>query len=101
MIKCEVTQEFTLEKFNELKNIQRKTSKNEKGKLFIGDIIECSKEMADYLLGENRLKRAFVKILEVVPEIKDVDKAIEDIKESAKEEVKKEKKTNKKKKKIK
>ena len=67
MIKVEVTEEFTLARFDELKNIQRKGN-DLKGRLFIGDEFECTKELADYLLGGNKLKKAFIKILEVIPE---------------------------------
>jgi len=67
MIKVEVIEEFTLGRFDELKNIQRK-SREEKGRLFVGDIFECDKELADYLLGANALKRAFVKVIRIIPE---------------------------------
>lgn len=69
MIKVEVINEdFTLERFNELKNIVRK-NREEKGKLFKGDVFECSEELCDYLSGNNPLKKAVVKIIEVEPEI--------------------------------
>lgn len=72
MVKVEVIEEFTLGRFDELKNIQRK-SREEKGRLFVGDIFECDKELANYLMGENALKRAFVKVIEIIPEeIKEV-----------------------------
>lgn len=67
MIKVEVLEDFNLKAFNELKNIVRKTTNNEKNKLYQGDIFECDKEMADYLLGNNVLKRAVVKVIEVEP----------------------------------
>lgn len=69
MIKCEVIKEFTLERFNELKNIQRR-SFDTKGKLYVGDTFECDKEMADYLMGDNKDKQVVVKVIEVEPEIK-------------------------------
>ena len=69
MIKVEVIEEFTLERFDELKNIQRKGN-DVKGRLFTGDEFECTKELADYLLGGNALKRPFIKIIEVKPEKK-------------------------------
>lgn len=69
MIKVEVIEEFTLGKFDELKNIQRK-NKNTEGRLYVGDIFECNQDMADYLTGENKLNRAFVKVIEVIPEEK-------------------------------
>ena len=67
MIKVEVIEEFTLGRFNELRNIVRKT-KEETGRLFIGDIFECTEEMADYLIKTNKENRAFVKVIEVIPE---------------------------------
>ena len=70
MIKCETIQEFTLEKFDELQNIKR-ISKNQVGKLFVGDTFECSKEMADYLTGNNKNGDVVVRIIEVKPEIKE------------------------------
>ena len=69
MIKVQVIEDFTLARFDELKNIQRK-AREEKGKLFVGDIFECDKETSDYLLGDNPIKRAVVKVIEVVPEKK-------------------------------
>ena len=66
MIRVEVTEEFTLGRFNELKNIQRK-GRNETGRLFRGDTFECTEEMADYLSGNNGLKKAFIKVIEILP----------------------------------
>lgn len=69
MIKVIVTEDFTLGRFNELKNIERATSnKNEDGHLYKNDKFECNEEMAKYLGGENGEHRAFVKVIEVVPE---------------------------------
>lgn len=71
MIKVVVTSEFTLGKFAELKNIERADiNKKEEGHLYVGDKFECTKEMADYLTGENKVHRSFVKIIEIIPEIK-------------------------------
>ncbi len=68
MIKCEVIKEFTLKKFDELKNIKRR-SIDIKGKLYVGDTFECDKEMADYLMGNNKNRQVVVKVLEVIPEV--------------------------------
>ena len=68
MIKCEAIADFTLEKFNELKNITRKLLE-EKSKLFKGDTFECDEKMADYLTGNNALNKVVVKVIEVMPEI--------------------------------
>ena len=70
MIKVEVIENFTLERFDELKNIKR-TAIEEKGKLFFGDSFECTKEMCDYLLGNNPKGKTVVKVIEVVPEVKE------------------------------
>lgn len=67
MIKCEVTKEFTLERFDELKNIQRRRI-DTKGKLYVGDTFSCTKEMADYLMGKNLKGDVVVKVIEVEPE---------------------------------
>ena len=67
MICCEVIKDFTLEKFGELENIKRKKI-DTKGKLYIGDTFECTKEMADYLLGKNDKNIVVVKVIEVIPE---------------------------------
>lgn len=71
MIKCEVIiKYFTLEKFDELKNITR-ANIDEKGKLFKGDTFDCTKEMAEYLAGCNPLNTVAVKIIEVKEENKE------------------------------
>ena len=96
MIKVEVINEdFTLERFNELKNITRK-SKEEKGKLFKGDTFECSETMVDYLTGNNPLNKVVVKVIEVEPKI-EKDPVAKEIKIQAVKEVQ-EIKPNKKKK---
>lgn len=73
MIKVKVIEDFTLGKFNELKNITRK-QKEQEGKLFIGDIFECDEKMADYLTGNNSINRAVVKVIEVIPEKENTEK---------------------------
>lgn len=71
MIKVEVIETFNLERYNELKNIQRKGA-NTIGMLYVGDKFECEKELADYLLGDNPIKKAVVKVIEVIPEKKEI-----------------------------
>ena len=66
MIKVEVIEDFTLERFDEIVNLERKSA-GPVGRLKVGDIFECQKDLADYLLGENRLNRPFVKVIEVIP----------------------------------
>ncbi len=67
MIKCEVIKDFTLKRFNELKNIKRK-SFDTKGKLYIGDTFECDEDMVKYLTGNNDEGEVVVKVIEVEPE---------------------------------
>ena len=71
MIKCEVIKEFTLERFNELKNVVR-IRKDVPGSLFVGDTFCCEKDIADYLLGDNDRKVVVVKVIEIIP--KKIDK---------------------------
>ena len=91
MIKCEVIKDFTLKRFDELVNIQRKTVKTY-GKLYIGDTFECNKEMADYLMGNNPKNETVVKVIEIEPKI--VNEKVEETEEIIKP--KKTKKKNKK-----
>jgi hypothetical protein len=93
MIKCVVIKQFTFKRFDELKNIKRK-SVDASGKLLVGDEFECSKEIADYLTGNNPLNEVVVQVVEVEPETK----PIEEVEESVKEEIVEPKKSKKKKK---
>lgn len=67
MIKVEAIKEFTLNRYNELKNIKR-ALKDEPGKLYVGDTFECEKELCDYLLGNNPVNEVVVKVVEYIPE---------------------------------
>ena len=70
MIKVEVIEDFTLGKFNELRNLVRKNpNKNEQGWLYLGDNFECTEEMVEYLTKTNKEGRAFIKVIEVIPEV--------------------------------
>lgn len=68
MVKCEVIKEFTLERFGELKNIERR-SISTPNKLYVGDKFECSENLADYLTGNNSKNETVVKVLEIEPKI--------------------------------
>lgn len=92
MVKCEVIEKFNLKDFAKLKNIKR-VAKNVEGKLFVGDTFECDETMADYLTGNNVLKKAVVKVIEVAK--KETTKEAKIVEEVIKEE--KPKKSNKKK----
>ena len=64
MIKCVVTEDFSLREFAKLTNIVRK-ARNVEGKLFVGDTFECDEEMAEYLTGKNPLNKVVVNVIEV------------------------------------
>ena len=66
MIRVEVIKDFTLEEFDKLKNIKRKKL-DTKGKLYVEDVFECTKEMADYLMGNNKNGDVVVKVIEIIP----------------------------------
>ena len=97
MIKCEVIEEFTLEKFDELKNLVRaREDKNQNKKLYLKDTFECDKEMADYLTGGNSYKKPYVKIIEIIPvEEKPVEEDLDNVNEAEMKEVKPKKKRKK------
>lgn len=68
MVKVEVIEKFTLKKFDELKNVERGAGNPDiKGSLTAKDTFECTKEMADYLTGNNPFKKIVVKVIEVEP----------------------------------
>ena len=67
MVRVEATENFTLEAFDELKNLERKSG-GVKGQLNTGDTFDCTEEMAKYLMGENKLNKVVVKVIEVKPE---------------------------------
>ena len=74
MIKAIAIEEFTLgnnpkAKFEDLQNIVRKNPENnETGKIHAGDTFECSKEVSEYLLGANKVERAVIEVIEIIPE---------------------------------
>lgn len=69
MVKAVVIEDFTLEKFKELKNIIRNNpNKDLEGKLYVKDTFECTEKMAEYLTKTNALGRPFIEIIEVVPD---------------------------------
>lgn len=94
MIKCETIREFSLEKFDELKNVVRyNPNKKQHGKLYVRDTFECDKETADYLMGNNQKGITVIKVIEVIPEEDVFEKYEEEIiKEEAQEKPKKSKK---------
>lgn len=68
MIKVEVIKEFTYKDFDNIKDtLKRASSKNEDGRLYEGDIFECSKKIVEYLTGKNEEGITVIKIIEVQP----------------------------------
>ena len=58
-------------RFNEIKELVRANpQKNAEGVVYVGDKFLASKDLADYFLGNNKLEKAFVKVIEVIPEKK-------------------------------
>ena len=88
MVRCETIREFTLERFNELKNIKRR-KQEEDGRLFVGDEFECNEELAEYLTGNNAKNQIVVKVLEIIPEKKKVVKVTKTTNKNNKKKTKK------------
>lgn len=78
MIKVEVLEDFNLKDFGELKNLERKTGKDQEGRLFKGDTFECDEKMCEYLCGKNPLNKAVVQVVEVIPEKEEVKKVLKE-----------------------
>lgn len=74
MIKVEVLENFAFARYNEIEDTLQSKAIKQKGRLFLGDIFECNKEMSDYLLGDNPIKRPVVKIIEIIPEVEEKPK---------------------------
>lgn len=72
MIKCEVIENFTLEKHNELKNVKKIVDRKD-NEFGARDTFECTKDMAEYLTGKNVLNKTVVKVIEIIPEIKELE----------------------------
>lgn len=73
MIKVEVLENFSLQAFDELKNLTRyNPTKNQKGKLYTKDTFECSEKMCEYLSGNNALNKKVVQIIEIEQPKKEV-----------------------------
>ena len=75
MVRAEVTTEVDVGRFNEITEVIRKNAQNDtNGHLFVGDIVLCNDEIAEYLNGNNKNKTSYVKIIEVIPEVKEEKK---------------------------
>ena len=82
MVKLRAIEQFTVEKFDELKIVERNQNNihHKEKTIYYHDIFECTKEMAEYLSGKNKYIRAFVEVIEIMPE---------EVKEEKKETIKK------------
>ena len=73
MVKVQAIIDFTYKNYKQIKDLESKNIKQE-GKIFYGDIFNVEDDEAKYLAGENKNKIAAVKVLEVIPEIKEEKK---------------------------
>ena len=73
MVKVQAIMDFNYKNYNKIKNLQP-ANKIQEGKIFVGDIFNVEDDEAKYLTGENKNKIVAVKVLEVIPEIKEEKK---------------------------
>ena len=73
MVKVQAIIDFNYKNYNKIKDLQP-TNKKQEGKIFAGDIFNVEDDEAKYLTGENENKIVAVKVLEVMPEIKEEKK---------------------------
>lgn len=89
-VRVKVKEPFTLERFDELEELVRANPQNAKeGELYVGDIFLCTKEMADYLFGNNKYKKSFLeeRPLEVIPDEQPKEKPVKKTRRTKKKEV--------------
>lgn len=70
MVKVQAIIDFNYKNYNKIRDLQP-TNKIQEGKIFAGDIFNVEDDEAKYLTGENKNKIVAVKVLEVIPEIKE------------------------------
>ena len=70
MVKVQAIIDFNYKNYNKIKDLQP-VNKIQEGKIFSGDIFNVEDDEAKYLTGENKNKIVAVKVLEVIPEIKE------------------------------
>ena len=73
MVKVQAIIDFSYKKYDKIQNLNS-LDEIEKGTIFTGDIFEVEDKEAKYLTGENKNKIVAVKVLEVIPEIKEEEK---------------------------
>ena len=82
MVKVQAIIDFNYKNYNKIKDLQpankiqnlNSLDKIEKGKIFKEDIFEVEDDEAKYLTGKNKNEIVAVKVLEVIPEIKEEKK---------------------------
>ena len=73
MVKVQAIIDFSYKKYDKIQNLNS-LDEIEKGTIFTGDIFEVEDKEAKYLTGENKNKIVAVKVIEVIPEIKEEKK---------------------------
>lgn len=73
MVKVQAIIDFNYKNYNKIKDLQP-ANKIQEGKIFARDIFNVEDDEAKYLTGENKDKIVAVKVLEVIPEIKEEKK---------------------------
>ena len=73
MVKVQAIIDFNYNNYNKIKDLQP-ANKIQEGKIFAGDIFNVEDDEAKYLTGENKDNIVAVKVLEVIPEIKEEKK---------------------------
>ena len=73
MVKVQAIIDFSYKNYNKIKDLQP-ANKIQEGKIFTGDIFNVEDDEAKYITGENKNKIVAVKVLEVIPEIKEEKK---------------------------
>ena len=73
MVKVQAIIDFNYKNYNKIKDLQP-ANKIQEGKIFLGDIFNVEDDEAKYLTGKNKNKIVAVKVLEVIPEIKEEKK---------------------------
>ena len=73
MVKVQAIIDFSYKNYNKIKDLQP-ANKMQEGRIFAGDIFNVEDDEAKYLTGENKNNIVAVKVLEVIPEIKEEKK---------------------------
>jgi hypothetical protein len=68
MIKVKVIEDFYFGRYAELKNVVRLHDRGMENYFCKGDTFECEQDIAYYLTKTNEKGRAFIEIIEVIPE---------------------------------